>query len=106
MIFKLFLLITVFVTGLSAPSFAVTFKDVCPPFCLKDEQGKMINPVRHINCSVPYSPKQTCGAVDCHSYDKITRGYHFQQGKNETAGEELKKLYQWVLSPGMYGGRW
>ncbi len=82
------------------------FAGVCPPFFLKDEKGHIINPVANQNADVPYSPKQTCGTAGCHHYDKITRGYHFQQGKDEEANAQLKRLYQWVLSPGQYGGRW
>jgi hypothetical protein len=79
---------------------------VCPPFFIRDDSGAVINPVKNRNTDVPYSPKQTCGLAGCHDYEKITRGYHFQQGKDEKANEELKNLYQWVLSPGQYGGRW
>jgi len=82
------------------------FMGVCPPFFIRDESGAVINPVKNQNTGVPYSPKQTCGLAGCHNYKKITEGYHFQQGKDEKANEELKNLYQWVLSPGQYGGRW
>jgi hypothetical protein len=82
------------------------FVGVCPPFFIRDEKGVPINPVKGENAEVPYSPKQTCGTVGCHDYEKITIGYHFQQGKDEEPSRELTKLYQWVLSPGQYGGRW
>ena len=82
------------------------FSGVCPPFFLRDEQGQIINPVKNENATIPYSPKQTCGTAGCHNYDKITKGYHFQQGKDEQPNQKLKSLYQWVLSPGQYGGRW
>ncbi len=56
--------------------------------------------------TAPYSPKLTCG--ECHDYDAITNGYHFQQGRTNAAGDivmsddfNLKK--PWVLSSGMYG---
>jgi hypothetical protein len=55
---------------------------VCPPFPLRDEAGNVIDPVKGENDSVPYSPKQTCGAKGCHDYDKITEGFHFTQGKD------------------------
>ena len=83
-----------------------SFMGVCPPFFIRDDNGAIINPVKNENADVPYSPKQTCGLAGCHNYEKITKGYHFQQGKDEEANEELKSLYQWVLSPGQYGGRW
>ena len=78
--------------------------DVCPPFNLFDEDGALIDPVNGINAGKPYSPKQTCGK--CHDYDKITMGFHFQQGKDEMASEEALARYQWVSSPGNYGGTW
>ena len=56
-------------------------KGVCPPFNLYDEDGKLIDPVHNINANTPYSPKQTCGK--CHDYNKITEGFHFQQGTGE-----------------------
>jgi len=78
--------------------------DVCPPFNLFDEDGALIDPVNGINAGKPYSPKQTCGK--CHDYDKITMGFHFQQGKDEMASEEALARCQWVSSPGNYGGTW
>lgn len=77
---------------------------VCPPFNLYDEDGNIIDPVNNINSDVPYSPKQTCGK--CHDYDKITKGFHFQQGKDEKPTEIMSKRYKWVTSPGNYGGNW
>lgn len=82
------------------------FNGVCPPFFIRDESGAIINPVSMQNTNKPYSPKQTCGLAGCHNYKKITKGYHFQQGKDEQPSQKLKDLYQWVLSPGQYGGRW
>ena len=77
---------------------------VCPPFNLLDEKGDVIDPTRNINTDVPYSPKRTCGK--CHNYDKITQGYHFQQGKGEKMTNEYAQTYPWCKSPGQYGGRW
>jgi hypothetical protein len=48
---------------------------VCPPFKLRDEQGRIIDPVHGVNDKGPYSSKQTCGA--CHNYQLITEGFHF-----------------------------
>jgi len=79
---------------------------VCPPFFLRDEKGNIINPVKGINASVPYSPKQTCGASGCHDYSKITKGFHFQQGANEEVPPEMQERYIWVSHPGNYGGNW
>ena len=77
---------------------------VCPPFNLYDEAGNLIDPVNNINSDIPYSPKQTCGK--CHDYEKITKGFHFQQGRGEKPTGEMSKRYQWVTSPGVYGGTW
>jgi hypothetical protein len=79
---------------------------VCPPFYLKDEGGNIIDPVRNINTDKPYSPKQTCGTKDCHDYNKITKGFHFTQGKGEKVPDLFAKRYNWVSSPGNYGGTW
>jgi len=77
---------------------------VCPPFNLYDEDGNLIDPVHGINADRPYSPKQTCGK--CHDYNKITEGYHFQQGADEPPPAELGERCQWVSTPGNYGGAW
>ncbi|MBI4328099.1 MAG: hypothetical protein HY674_22945, partial [Chloroflexi bacterium] len=79
---------------------------VCPPYKLKDEQGNVIDPVRGLNATAAYSPKQTCGAAGCHDYNKITEGFHFQQGKGEAVPALMAERYQWVSSPGNYGGTW
>lgn len=79
---------------------------ICPPYQLKDEQGNVINPVKGLNATAPYSPRQTCGAAGCHDYDKITQGYHFTQGKGEPVPADMAARYQWVTSPGNYGGTW
>jgi hypothetical protein len=79
---------------------------VCPPFQLKDEAGNVIDPVRGVNATAPYSPKQTCGTSGCHDYNKITEGFHFQQGKGEAVPAQMAERYRWVSSPGNYGGTW
>jgi len=81
-------------------------RGVCPPYKLRDEQGNIIDPVKGINASTPYSPRQTCGATGCHDYNKITEGFHFQQGKGEAVPPDMAARYQWVSSPGNYGGTW
>ena len=55
---------------------------------------------------LPYSPKKTCGS--CHDYDRITNGYHFQQGRTDSVGrvtisDVFDPKYSWNLSGGMYG---
>jgi hypothetical protein len=83
-----------------------TAQGVCPPFRLRDESGKEINPVTGINSDAPYSPKQTCGGTVCHDYAKITEGFHFTQGKGDSLPQLYKDRYQWVSYPGNYGGNW
>ncbi len=77
---------------------------VCLPFFLRDESGAIIDPVHGKNENEPYSPRATCGA--CHDYERITSAFHFQQGRGEDAQKWQKDRYQWVSSPGQYGGRW
>ncbi len=79
---------------------------VCPPFKLRDEQGAVIDPRHGIKATVPYSPKQTCGAPGCHNYDRITEGFHFTQGRGEPLPADYAARYGWVKYPGNYGGNW
>jgi cytochrome b subunit of formate dehydrogenase len=79
---------------------------VCPPFYLKDEAGNVIDPVHNLNADKPYSPKQTCGAAGCHDYSRITEGFHFTQGQREQPTPAQRERYQWVSTPGNYGGNW
>lgn len=88
------------------PSAVAPPQGVCPLFKLRDEQGNMIDPLNGVNASVPYSPKQTCGAKGCHDYDLITQGFHFTQGKGEKLPAEYAARYGWVKFPGNYGGNW
>jgi len=79
---------------------------VCPPFQLRDESGNVIDPVKGVNDTRPYSPRQTCGTSGCHDYRKITEGFHFTQGQGETPPKGFAARYNWVTSPGNYGGTW
>ena len=79
---------------------------VCPPFPLRDEAGNPIDPVKGVNATAPYSPRQTCGTTGCHDYAKITEGFHFTQGKGEKVPQAMAERYAWVSSPGNYGGNW
>lgn len=97
----IFILIVGFTFLLSAESFSQAIAR-CPHFFLRDEGGNIINPLKGMNSDKPFSPKQTCGA--CHDYEKITEGYHFQQGWDrirDDFGVESGK--PWVLSDGMMG---
>lgn len=62
----------------------------------------------------PYSPALTCTdrnpdyATGCHSYSRITNGYHFQQGRTDAAGtivvsDTFNTVKPWILSTGMFG---
>jgi len=82
----------------------ISVSGVCPPFYLLTDEGDTINPVTGLNTDKPYSPRQTCGK--CHDYELITRGFHFQQGKDEDPLEIQAERMQWVSSPGNYGGPW
>lgn len=81
----------------------------CPPFNLKDEDGNIIDPTKDENgkpidpalppSGIPQavSAKQTCGT--CHDYERITKGYHFQTGRDEMF-EETGDIHR---SPGFFG---
>jgi len=90
----------------SATGSAPRAMGVCPPFFLRDEAGNVIDPVKGDRADAPYSPRQTCGASGCHDYDRITKGFHFQQGADEAVPAEMAERYAWVSHPGNYGGNW
>ncbi len=73
----------------------------CLPFHLRDEDGRIINPIADPDIHVPYSPRRTCGA--CHDYSRITQGYHFQQGATVMADDFGAPDRPWDLSDGMVG---
>lgn len=77
---------------------------VCPPLHLRDEDGNIIDPIGDSNAGRPYSPRQTCGR--CHDYQKITKGYHFTQGRGEKPTADQAKRCGWARTPGNYGGTW
>lgn len=69
---------------------------------VKGVDGNPITP----DSKTPYSPKRTCGA--CHDYDRITSGYHFQQGRTDRTGrivisDTFDPKHPWNLSSGMFG---
>ncbi len=74
----------------------------CPPFHLRTETGAIINPITGQNANQPFSTRKTCGAKGCHDYDKITKGYHFQQGWDKIS-DKFSSKKPWVLSDGMMG---
>jgi hypothetical protein len=73
-----------------------------PKIILKGWDGNRLT----LESKGPYSPRKTCGS--CHDYDRITNGYHFQQGRTDGAGkivirDTFDPKYPWNLSSGMYG---
>lgn len=72
------------------------------PVRLRALNGGTLNPALGV---APYSPKRTCG--ECHDYDLIAQGYHFDQGRREVRDDYAsgKPIPSYVLSDGMYG-RW
>jgi hypothetical protein len=91
-----------FFLGLVYPTSITSQVSLHEKIVLKGLDG---NPLS-IDSKMPYSPKKTCGA--CHDYDRITNGYHFQQGRTDGAGkivisDTFDSKYPWNLSSGMYG---
>jgi len=72
----------------------------CGPIYLRDAEGGIINPLTGENADKPFSTRQTCGA--CHDYERITSGYHFQQGWDRVR-DDFSRDQPWVLSDGMMG---
>ena len=72
----------------------------CGPIYLRDADGGIINPLTGENADQPFSTRQTCGA--CHDYERITSGYHFQQGWDRVR-DDFSSEKPWVLSDGMMG---
>lgn len=71
-----------------------------PNVPLKGYDGAALDPA---TSTAPYSPRNTCGG--CHSYETITKGYHFQQGFDEGISDTFSETKPWQLSPGM-AGKW
>jgi len=74
-----------------------------PHVVLKDRFGNQLA----ADSREPYSPRETCGS--CHNVDSVARGYHFQQGRTDSAGTLIVKEdffgdgRDYLISPGMYG---
>ena len=79
---------------------AVAGTETCGSFYLRTASGEIINPLEGVNADQPFSTRQTCGA--CHDYEKITKGFHFQQGW-EKISDSFNAEMPWVLSDGMMG---
>lgn len=70
---------------------------------LKDEEGRVID--YGDPQAKPYSPRTTCGG--CHSYEAITRAYHFTMGADLLSDDWGRKNRNrpWMSSPGQNGGQ-
>ncbi len=74
-----------------------------PDVLLLDRFGNALD----ATATEPYSPRNTCGR--CHDVDRIARGYHFQQGRTDAAGNIVTKDdyfgdgRKYIRSAGMYG---
>ena len=92
---KLTFVFTLFVLmGLMMPTVLRAKVRTCPPFHLRNDAGEVINPLTGENADQPYSTRHTCNA--CHSYDAITKGYHFQQGWDRIR-DDFNKEKPWML---------
>ena len=100
------LLLAIFIAPMLLISSSTTIAQIkfrkCPSFFLRTESGEIINPIAGKNSNKPYSTRQTCGLKGCHDYDKITKGYHFQQGWDKIS-DNFSKDKPWVISDGMMG---
>lgn len=81
-----------------------------PGFPLLDENGKHV-----LESGLPYSTRKSCEGSGCHDYDKITHGFHFEQGRDEVyddygklRGEDIGGLgflgLSSLVGPGYFGG--
>ena len=74
-----------------------------PAIPLLDEMGRHV-----LDSGQPYSPRTSCGkgaGVGCHDYARITRGYHFEQGRDETRdGFGRRARLPQLAGPGYFGG--
>jgi hypothetical protein len=100
-VFHLVILISL-ALGLAYPSPITSQVSLHEKIVLKGFDGDPLT----MESKIPYSPKKTCGA--CHDYDRITNGYHFQQGRTDGAGkivisDTFDSKHPWDLSSGMYG---
>ena len=99
---QIFLLILLAILFVFSSALLAQTNPGCPNFFLRDENGKIINPISGENAKAPFSSKETCGA--CHDYKKITEGYHFQQGWDRIRDDfGVENGKPWVLSDGMMG---
>lgn len=76
----------------------------CPPFFLRDEYNKIIDPTVEEDVNRPVNFRQTCGGPACHDVRRITEGYHFQMGADELFPPTKRDEHVPVdKGPGYYG---
>ncbi|MEA3364409.1 MAG: hypothetical protein U9Q79_02105, partial [Candidatus Hydrogenedentes bacterium] len=76
----------------------------CPPFYLRDEHNKIIDPTLEEDVNRPVNFRQTCGGPACHDVQRITEGYHFQMGADELyRPSKLGEHIPVDKGPGYYG---
>ena len=77
----------------------------CPPFYLRDEHGKIIDPTLDSEVCGPVSIEQTCmKCKEIHDPNRVMRGYHFQMGFDEMAAEAAAgERAPLDKGPGYYG---
>ncbi len=96
----IFFLAALFCLLVLPPAWAVT--DTCPPFYLRTDTGKIINPMTGENADQPFSPRQTCGA--CHDVDTISKGYHFMMDWDKASDTRFAGTdTPWLVSTGLTG---
>ena len=69
---------------------------------LYDETGQQIHPGD--NPAMPFSGRMTCG--DCHDYDKISAGWHFNSALSLAEPDKVKQLGWSQPTPGRPGEPW
>jgi hypothetical protein len=88
--------------ALILPSSPFSQRAVHDGILLRGYDGRLLT----LESNLPYSPRKTCGA--CHDYDRITSGYHFQEGRTDGKGDivvrdTFSRKIPWNLSSGMFG---
>jgi len=78
----------------------------CPPFYLRDEYNKIIDPTIEEDVNRPVSFRQTCGGPACHDVQRITEGYHFQMGADELYPPNKRGEHTPVDKGPAYFGKW
>ncbi len=78
----------------------------CPPFYLRDEHNKIIDPTIEEDVNRPVNFRQTCGGPACHDVQRITEGYHFQMGADQLYEPNKPGEHVPVDKGPAYFGKW